>query len=89
MTQILKQKSYSIFNKEQTSQSLGKLKNQQIEQHEDSQAQLSEEKSLRKNQATKFDFQFKTTKHGEILRINDFKIALCFATKDKTFASSG
>ena len=78
------------FNKEQASQSLGKLKNQQIRQHEDSQAQLSEKQSrLEKIKPQKFDFQFKTTKHGEILRINDLKLPYASQQKIKLSLQAG
>lgn len=78
------------FNKEQASQSLGKLKNQQMRQHEDSQAQLSEKKSrLEKIKPQKFDFQFKTTKHGEILRINDLKLPYASQQKIKLSLQAG
>lgn len=63
------------FKKEQAGQSFGKLRAQQIRQADETQSSLQEKQTaLEKIKPQRFDFQFQSSKQGEILRIHDLQL---------------
>jgi len=63
------------FKKEQAGQSFGKLRAQQIRQADETQSNLQEKQTaLEKIKPQRFDFQFQSSKQGEILRIHDLQL---------------
>lgn len=78
------------FKKKQAGQSYGKLKAQHSRKHEEAEINLQEKQlKFEKIKPQKFEFQFKTSKQGEILRIYDLQLPFGSTQKINFFLNAG